>query len=204
MKVVLVRPNYNSHIITPPLGLGYLASFLSRRGVEVKIIDALRDALPTQTVVTQVLAEKADAVGITCLTAFCKEVRKLSLVLKATIEMTIRFACRSKLSRAQFLILDVIPGSELWTTLAGKFHPDWSKNSYKEPEWLPEGLSREQLLRAQSRAFRSFYSNPSRFLALASSIKPAQITFLAKRLCEYRVLGLQHSRLLNTSFCGVV
>ena len=34
MKIVLVRPNYKSHIITPPLGLGYLASFLKSHGIE--------------------------------------------------------------------------------------------------------------------------------------------------------------------------
>jgi anaerobic magnesium-protoporphyrin IX monomethyl ester cyclase len=453
MKVVLLRPNYNSHIITPPLGLGYLASFLKSQGIEVKIIDALRDNLPAQIVVSKVLAGKPDAVGITCLTAFYKEATELSLSLKrhgqrviiggvhptfmpaetlrdtqadavvcgegeiallhlvkngfssngiegvysqadlasgkimdsrapiipqldtlpppdwrqldprsypkaphgaivkrfpigvvtttrgcpypctfcaspkfyrrkirfrspenviaeiemlirdfgvreihfeddnftlkrehvaricelmlqknlrvtwacpngiradrvdkdlihlmkragcyyfaygiesanaqilknikksetieeieqsiawaheagiscqgffifglpgetdTTIEQTIQFACRSQLSRAQFLILDVIPGSELWTTLEGQFQPDWRKNSYKEPEWLPEGMSRETLLRAQSRAFRKFYASPARFIGLAASIKPAQITFLAKRLREYRVLG---------------
>ncbi len=453
MKVVLVRPNYNSHIITPPLGVGYLASFLKSNGIEAKLIDALRDGLSTNSVVSMAVAEKADAVGITCLTAFYKEVVELSRSLKqngqrviiggvhptfmaaetlretqadfvvcgegeiallqllengfdntgiegvysqadltsgkmmnsratavadldtlpapeweqldpraypkaphgaivkrfpigvitttrgcpypctfcaspkfyqrkirfrspenvvaeiemlvrdfgvreihfeddnftlkrehvaaicelilqkkinvtwacpngiradrvdkelirlmkcagcyyfaygiesadagilknikksetieeieqsiewareagiscqgffifglpgeteATIEKTIRFACRSKLSRAQFLILDVIPGSELWTTLDGQFQPDWSKNSYKEPEWLPEGLTRETLLKAQSRAFRKFYSNPARFFGLATSIKPSQIAFLLQRLREYRVVG---------------
>lgn len=32
MKVLLVRPTYNSYIVTPPLGLGYLASVLRKTG----------------------------------------------------------------------------------------------------------------------------------------------------------------------------
>ena len=44
MKTVLVRPNYDSHIITPPLGLGYLASYLETHGTGARVIDGLRDA----------------------------------------------------------------------------------------------------------------------------------------------------------------
>lgn len=105
-----------------------------------------------------------------------------------TIEETIRFAQKSKLTRAQFLILDVIPGSELWRTLEGQFAPDWTKNSFKEPEWIPDGLTKEQLTEAQSRAFRTFYSHPLRFLRLAASVKPKQLGYLWHRLKEYRVL----------------
>ncbi len=28
MKIALVRPNYETHLITPPLGIGYISSFL--------------------------------------------------------------------------------------------------------------------------------------------------------------------------------
>ncbi len=106
-----------------------------------------------------------------------------------TIEETIRFAKRSNLSRAQFLILDVLPGSELWDTLQGQFQPDWAKNSFKEPEWIPDGLTKGQLQAAQSRAFRKFYCNPKRFLRLAVSLKPKQLVYMARRLKDYRILG---------------
>lgn len=105
-----------------------------------------------------------------------------------TIEESINFAKKSKLSRAQFLILDVLPGSELWNTLGGKFAPNWEKNSYKEPEWLPEGLTKEALLKAQSRAFRKFYLRPSVFFRLLMLIDDQQIKFLFKRLREYRIV----------------
>jgi anaerobic magnesium-protoporphyrin IX monomethyl ester cyclase len=82
MKIVLVRPKYKSHIITPPLGIGYLSSYLKKHNIKVKIIDALKDNLDTKQVVKKILAEKPDAVGITCLTAFYIEVAKLAKLLK--------------------------------------------------------------------------------------------------------------------------
>mgnify|MGYP002725443639 CR=1 FL=1 len=108
-----------------------------------------------------------------------------------TIAKTIDFAKNSKLARAQFLILDVLPGSELWDNLEGEFTPNWEKKSYKEPEWLPDGITRNMLLKGQSRAFREFYfKSPLRFLKLLLSIKPSQIKFLFKRLLDYRILNL--------------
>ena len=457
MRIVLVRPNYDSHIITPPLGLGYLAAYLKMHGLEAKIIDALRDDLSTEALLERILAQKPDAVGITCLTAFYQQVVRLSTLLKKrgirvilggvhptflpcetlrdsqadyvvrgegeiallklaqngflndgipgvyssedvragkppgekapwvedldelpfpdweqidpnsypeaphgaivkhfpigvvtttrgcpnqctfcaspqfynrkirfrspenvveeirylverfgareihfeddnltfkrdhaericnliiesgikiswacpngiradrideelirlmkrsgcycvaygvesanpqilhnvkkherletvenainiasragiscqgffvfglpgetpqTIEETINFAKNSNLSRAQFLILDVIPGCELWETLKGKFRPDWTKNSFKEPEWIPDGLTKDQLKKAQSRAFRKFYSSPARFLRLAVSLKPGQLKYMARRLKDYRILGAKSS-----------
>ena len=107
----------------------------------------------------------------------------------ATIEQTIRFARRSKLARAQFLILDVLPGSELWSSLQGRFTPNWAKNSFKEPEWIPDGLTKDYLLKSQSRAFRRFYlRSPARLLKLACRMRPGQIPFLIRRLLDYRIL----------------
>jgi anaerobic magnesium-protoporphyrin IX monomethyl ester cyclase len=109
----------------------------------------------------------------------------------ATIEESIRFAKRSKLARAQFLILDVLPGSELWYTLEGKFTPNWDKDSYKEPEWIPEGLTKEVLLQSQSRAFHEFYlKSPRRLLHLIRHMKPTQAKYLLRRLGDYRLLRL--------------
>ncbi len=82
MKIVLTRPKYNSHIITPPLGLGYLASYLKKNGVTAVIIDGLRDKLTHEELLRRVLSENPDAVGITCLTSFYKESIELSLLLK--------------------------------------------------------------------------------------------------------------------------
>ena len=108
---------------------------------------------------------------------------------RETIEKSISFAKHSKLERAQFLILDVLPGSELWETLSGSFSPNWAKNSYKEPEWLPGNLTKIELLRAQSRAFREFYlKSPRRLFKMMSMIRPGQIRYILRRLLEYRII----------------
>lgn len=107
----------------------------------------------------------------------------------ATIEETIEFALESRLSRAQFLILDVLPGSELFGTLDGQFTPDWTKQSYKEPEWIPAGVTREMLQKAQSRAFRRFYLRSGILLRMIRHFHISQLLFIVKRLSDYRVMG---------------
>jgi anaerobic magnesium-protoporphyrin IX monomethyl ester cyclase len=129
--------------------------------------------------------EIAEKCGISCQGFF---IFGLPGETKETIKETINYARKSKLSRAQFLILDVLPGCELWTTLKGQFEANFAKNSYKEPEWLPTGLTKEDLLIAQSKAFKVFYLRPSVLFKLLKSIRPSQIKFLLKRLTEYRLI----------------
>jgi radical SAM superfamily enzyme YgiQ (UPF0313 family) len=129
--------------------------------------------------------EIAHKVGISCQGFF---IFGLPGETRETIEKTINFAKRSKLSRAQFLILDVLPGSELWDTLQGKFTPNWKKNSYKEPEWLPESLSKKEIMEAQAKAFKQFYFRPAVFFRLLKSIQLRQIRFLLERLRDYRII----------------
>jgi len=113
---------------------------------------------------------------------------------KKTINQNIRFAKKTKLNRAQFIILDVLPGSELWDTLKGQFTPNWRKNSYKEPEWIPPGLTKEYLMKSQSRAFREFYLRPLTILRIAKTLRPNQIKFMANRLKEYRLISISHNK----------
>ena len=129
--------------------------------------------------------EIADKVGIACQGFF---IFGLPGETADTIEENINFAVRSKLSRAQFMILDVLPGSELWEILKGKFVPNWDKKSYKEPEWIPDGVTREQLLSAQSTAFRKFYLRPKIFLRLLKMVDHRQIFYFIRRLKDYRLL----------------
>ncbi len=110
---------------------------------------------------------------------------------KETIEENINFALRSRLSRAQFIILDVLPGSELWDTLKGEFIPNWEKESYREPEWLPEGMTKDQLLAAQTRAFKKFYLRPKIFLELLKLVDHRQISYLIRR---FKIYGLIKKR----------
>ncbi len=105
-----------------------------------------------------------------------------------TMKETLAFAKRVPLSRASFLCLDVIPGSELWTELQGQFEPDWSKNSYNEPEWVPDTLTKEELMTFQTKAFRQFFLRPKSLYSLIRYVKPEQIKFILKRLKGYRMV----------------
>ena len=129
----------------------------------------------------------ATATGISCQAFF---IFGLPGETSESIAETINFAKRSGLSRAQFLILDILPGSELWDELKDEFQPNWSKKSYKEPEWLPPGLSKQDLLGAQSKAFREFYlKTPRRLVPLVLSMRPGQLFYILHRLREYRILS---------------
>jgi len=129
----------------------------------------------------------ADKAGIACQGFF---IFGLPGETASTIEESINFALHSKLSGAQFIILDVLPGSELWKTLQGNFVPNWDKESYKEPEWLPVGITRKQLMSAQSTAFRKFYLRPKIFLRLLKLVDHRQIFYFIKRLKDYRLVKI--------------
>ncbi len=110
---------------------------------------------------------------------------------KESIKESIQFAIDSKLDLAQFLILDVLPGCELWNELEGQFKPNFKKDSYREPEWIPENLTHNDLIKAQKTAFRRFYSRPKVILNMIKMIKPKQIIFLMKRIIAYRFFDIK-------------
>ena len=82
MKVVLVKPNYPTYFIVPPLGLGYIAASLKQAGIEPFIIDGVKEHLTEESILNRIENENPDWVGITCLSAFFDEVKSLSLKLK--------------------------------------------------------------------------------------------------------------------------
>lgn len=106
---------------------------------------------------------------------------------KETIKETTNFAVNSGLTRAQFLILDVLPGCELWDKLQGKFKPDFAKDSYRYPEYIPDGLTKEDLILAQKNAFRKFYFRPKIIISLLKYIHLKQIQNFLKRLTDYGI-----------------
>jgi radical SAM superfamily enzyme YgiQ (UPF0313 family) len=108
---------------------------------------------------------------------------------KRTMEKTLAWAVGSRLTRAQFLVLDVLPGSRLWSELKGQFRPRWSKVSYSEPEWTPEGLLSYDITRMQARAMRRFYLGPRRAWTLIRMIRPGHLRQLAGRLKVFGAWG---------------
>ena len=106
-----------------------------------------------------------------------------------TIEKTIKFAKSIPLTRAQFLILDVMPGTELWDTLNFEERVDWTKNSYHEITWTPPTVSPEALANSAPRAFKEFYMRPRQLFSILRYVRPQQIPFLVKRLKDIGVLS---------------
>ena len=108
-----------------------------------------------------------------------------------TIQQTIDFARHSKLDKAQFLLLDVMPGSALWNELGDRTPDLASYQSYHDMTWCPEGLDPEELRRAPGRAFRAFFASPRRVLRMARLLRPAQLRFVARRISDFRVLPVR-------------
>lgn len=107
-----------------------------------------------------------------------------------TINRTINFAKESNLDRAQFLLLDVIPGSSLWDKISSQRCVDLhSANSYRDVTWVPDGLDKEILFSAQSRAFREFFMRPRQLFKLIRYFKPSQISFVWQRISDFNVFN---------------
>lgn len=81
MTVALIRPYFDSYIISPPLGLGYISSFLAKHGIKVVLIDALQRSLSLKKILG--LCQDIDIIGISCYSASFLETIRLSRELKA-------------------------------------------------------------------------------------------------------------------------
>ncbi|MBI1935283.1 radical SAM protein [Candidatus Woesearchaeota archaeon] len=99
-----------------------------------------------------------------------------------TIEETIKFAKKLPLTRAQFLNLDVMPGTEIFETLKYEEKRDWTKQSYHDVTWVPNTVSEEVLKEAPARALKEFYFRPKQLLSMIRYVRPTQLTILLKRL----------------------
>lgn len=83
-----------------------------------------------------------------------------------TLETTRRFACSLPLDDITVTHLTPFPGSDLYKTAEkfGKFDRDWRKMNILDAVFVPDGLSREDLVSARNRILRDFYLR-SRILA---------------------------------------
>ena len=106
-----------------------------------------------------------------------------------TIQETINFAKKIPLGRAQFLLLDVLPGSALWNELGGADIVDWNKRSYQQLMWAPPTIKKEILEKAPPKAFRSFFLRPHQLFRLIKYMRPYQIPFIVRRLKDFRIIS---------------
>lgn len=105
-----------------------------------------------------------------------------------TIQQTIDFSKRLPLDKAQFLMLDVIPGSQLWDDLKFDKKVNWNLDSFHEVAWLPPTISRVALRQAQGRAFREFFFRPKQVLTLLKLVRLSQIRYVLKRIRDFKII----------------
>ncbi len=105
-----------------------------------------------------------------------------------TIEQTLRFACDSRLDRAQFLLLDVLPGSRLYGELAPSSPSTGDARSFQQLTWCPPGLDPKLLARTPARAFRRFFlRHPRRVAKLLRRARPRQLRFVLRRIRDFDI-----------------
>lgn len=68
MKILLLQPNYDAHVIHPPLGLGYLAAYLRKKGHEVGLFDGTLRKATIEDFVAAISGFKPELVGLSVLT----------------------------------------------------------------------------------------------------------------------------------------
>lgn len=103
---------------------------------------------------------------------------------KETIEESINFAVKSKLTLATFNILDILPGSKLYTDINWQFNRHDLKYSYSQPRYIFGKLTVNDLEKAQKRAFMKFYFRPKIMLKLLPYMKLEPIKYFFKRLLK--------------------
>lgn len=82
MRILLLQPNYDSHIIHPPLGLGYLAAFLRQAHHQVSIFDGTLKNASLADFQKAVSKFRAELVGLTVLTRGYQQSKNIIHYLK--------------------------------------------------------------------------------------------------------------------------
>lgn len=82
MKVLFLYPNYDSHVVHPPIGLGYLASYLEKNKHEVSIYDGTLHNASQEDYISIIKRFKPDLVGISVLTRGHNRAKDIIKVIK--------------------------------------------------------------------------------------------------------------------------
>ena len=91
-----------------------------------------------------------------------------------TMMETIELAIELKADYAQFQLMTPYPGTEFWDTAAqyGKFDTgDLSKYTIWFPVFIPNGLTKEDLVKAHRLAYRKFYFRPGYIMDRIASVR---------------------------------
>ncbi len=109
---------------------------------------------------------------------------------KETIQETIDYAVKSKLDRAGFFALRLLPGSDLSKKMKEKYQLDYDNSFISKPDWLPENLTEDEILRAIQRVYWKFYFRPRRLWNLLNDIPVSQTKYILKCMINYHLFKL--------------
>jgi radical SAM superfamily enzyme YgiQ (UPF0313 family) len=85
------------------------------------------------------------------------------LETRETLDETIDFAIEIGIDYFQHTFMSPLPGSDLYDIAAeyGEFDPDWKKMNTFMINFIPTGLTREDLIKYSKKSWRKFYLRPS-------------------------------------------
>ena len=83
-KIAFIRPKINipEPMPYPHHGIGYMASFLRKHGHQVHFIDCSIMKRPYSQIIYQIKALHPDIIGITAVSAYYSEMKKLARLLR--------------------------------------------------------------------------------------------------------------------------
>jgi len=81
MKIILIQPRYKSHMLHPPLGLGYIASVLKKEGHRVDLIDA-NLGISINEIIERIKDIKPGLIGISVMTSVFEETKNIVKIIK--------------------------------------------------------------------------------------------------------------------------
>ena len=84
MKVLLIRPVSDTYIISPPLGLGYIATALRNIGVEPHILDCAKEQFSFDRFEAFIETFSADIVGLQVWSCDVYHVKQSLRIIKKT------------------------------------------------------------------------------------------------------------------------
>ena len=84
-RILLLQPQYDTHVVSPPLGLGSLASYLRREGHRVSLLDLNLTHMPQDQFEKHLLELNPDLVGISAMSTGTVAVRELISLINSRV-----------------------------------------------------------------------------------------------------------------------
>lgn len=106
---------------------------------------------------------------------------------KETIEEAINYAINSKLDRAGFFALNVLPGSDIANDLNKKGAKVKISSLFSSPDMLVTELSSKEIEKYVQKAYWKFYFRPKILFNMLKSIPITQYKYLIKVLIKYNI-----------------